>query len=131
MSVGVERGHTFRPIHLIVPTSLCVNGLKIRSTVSFLPVRLPGSRMDAPEKTSISTEVAVPTSRLESTGSPMSGVPGVEVEEVLGKKRTSRVYDDMARCPTTVSYGLSVLKRLSMNLGHGEGKCRPLRFFFG
>jgi hypothetical protein len=43
---------TFNPMHLIVPTSRSLNGLKILSTCTFSPVLSPGFKIDEPVKVS-------------------------------------------------------------------------------
>ena len=84
---------TFNPIHLILPTSSFVNGLRSLPMVSFLPVGSPALSTDLPLKTFTSTSlpscVATPTSIDESTGSPMR----TEDDEDFGWKRTRPTWD--------------------------------------
>lgn len=65
---------TFNPIHRIAPASFCVKGLSTLPIESVLPVALPGSSADAPEKTLTLTSWPIyrarPTSTFSSCGSP-------------------------------------------------------------
>lgn len=84
---------TFNPIHLIVPTSRSLNGLKILSTCTFSPVLCPGFKIEVP--VNVSTWIgsalyeASPTSCDRSQGSPITMVGSdEEIFASLGMNRT-------------------------------------------
>jgi hypothetical protein len=90
---GIRMRPTFNPIHLIVPTSRSLNGLKILSTCTFSPVLSPGFKTEVP--VNVSTWIASalyeasPTSCDGSHGSPIRGSSSeVVVEVFLGMNRT-------------------------------------------
>jgi hypothetical protein len=71
----VSKVLTLSPIHLIVPTSFCASGDKMRSIDSTSPVSVPGCRTEVPEKMATSTRwplrTALPTSTSCWTGCPI------------------------------------------------------------
>lgn len=87
---------TFKPMHLMVPTSCWVNGASSLSIFSTLSVREPGLRADVPLNTFASTVFpswrASPTSTSLSTGSPSRTAFG----SLAGTKRTRRPKDMIA-----------------------------------